>query len=168
MLVKGRFDAMSRIPHCANRLEPGVIWIRVSQNTGVNCPGHALNSEGMFSPQMTTGKMLYRVKSDVWFLHTHRAPLGSHLSTTRCHLSHSSLSVLNQSPPNCFVKATHLSRLLQWVREKIPSCPRDFFFLNKLSKDKTSALLCGLVNYFQFGILIWRPRHLPTSVAVKA
>lgn len=36
-----------------------------------------------------------------------------------------------------------------------------FFFLNnRLSKAKTSALRCGLVNYFQFGILNLKTRTL--------
>lgn len=35
-----------------------------------------------------------------------------------------------------------------------------FFFLNRLSKAKTSALHCDLVNYFRFGILNLKTRTL--------
>ena len=49
---------------------------------------------------------------------------------------------------------------LQLKRKKLPGLAPGIFF-NRLSKDKISpALLYGLVNYFQFGILSAKTRAL--------
>ena len=73
-------------------------------------------------------------------------------------LSCNNLLVPESRPPKLFPKDQIPQQATQWVRKKDTKfVSRDLF--NRLSKDK-KALLYGLVNYFQFGILSAKNRAL--------
>lgn len=78
----------------------------------------------------------------------------------------SSHSVSHQGSPQLFCEDQMPKPATPVGEKKDTKLSPGIFCFNRLSKDQTSALLCGLVNYFHFGILNLKTRTLAQPVKI--